>query len=128
MLLGQYVAEKQKCEKVVAVKTFEKGTSVTAKSVYDAISENMDGNILKKVYSVMSDSTALNTGKLSGVNKRLTEFYKFHHSRNNYSLECLIHVNEIYLTHVIAEIEGKKKGPGAVQEGALMRYFTHPKT
>ena len=44
---------KNKCEKVVAVKTFEKGISVTAKSVHDAISENVDGNILKEVYSVM---------------------------------------------------------------------------
>ena len=125
VLLGQYVAEKQKYEKDVAVKTFEKGMSVNAESVYDAISGNMSGNVLKKVYSVMSDTTALNTGKISGVNKRLTEFYKFHHRRNIHSLECLFHVNEIYLTHVIAKIEGKKKGPGAMQEGALMKYFTH---
>ena len=67
----------------------------------------------------------MNTGKISGVNKPLTEFYKFHLSRNIHSLECLFRVNEIYLTHVIAKIEGKKKGPGAMQEGALMKYFTH---
>ena len=36
----------------------------------------------------------------------------------------LVHVNEIYLTHVISKIEGKKKRPGSMQEGALMKYFS----
>ena len=71
----------------------------------------------------MSDTTSLNTGKMSGVSKRLTDFYKKHHGRNIYSLECLFHVNEIYLKHIIAKIEGEKKGPGTMQKGALMKHF-----
>ena len=69
----------------------------------------MDQSILNKVYSVMLYTTALNTGKMSGVNKRLADFYKLRHNRNVHSLECLFHVNEIYFTHAIAKIEGKKK-------------------
>ena len=101
ILLGQYVDKEKKCEKVIAVETFEKGRPVTAESVF----------ILDKVYSVMPDTTALNTGKMAGVNKRLADFYKLHHDRNIHSLECLFDVNEIYFTHAIAKVEGKKKGP-----------------
>ena len=121
VLLGQYTIEQNKCEKVVAVKTFNKGLSVTAETVFTAIMEHVDVNILNKVYSVLSDTTALNAGKLSGVNKRLSDFYYLHHGRKIHVLECLFHVNEI--THAIAKIEGKKKGPGAMQEGALMKFF-----
>ena len=123
VLLGQYTIEQNKCEKVVAVKTFNKGLSVTAETVFTAIMEHVDVNILNKVSSVLSDTTALNTGKLSRVNKRLSDFYNLHHGRKIHVLECLFHVNEIYLTHIIAKIEGKKKGPGAMEEGALMKFF-----
>ena len=76
ILLGQYVDKEKKCEKVIAVKMFEKGRSVSAKSAFIAITEHVDQSILNKVYSVMSVTTALNTGKMSSVNKRLAEFYK----------------------------------------------------
>ena len=61
------------------------------------------------VHSIMSDTTTLNTGKMSGVNKRLADFYKLHHDRNIHLLECSFHVNKIYFTHAIAKNEGKKK-------------------
>ena len=80
-LFGQCVDKEQKCEKLIAVKTFEKGRSVTAESVFTAITEHVDQSILDKVYSVMSSITALNTGKMSDVNKRLADFYKLHHDR-----------------------------------------------
>ena len=80
-------------------------------------------SILDKVYAVMSDTTALNTGKMSGVNKRLADFYKLHYDRNIHSLECLFYVNKIYFTQAIAKIEGKKKAPGTVEHGSLMKYF-----
>ena len=105
------------------MKTFENGRSVTAESVFTAITEHVDQSILDTVYSVMSDTTTLNTGKMSGVNKRLADFYKLHHNRNIYSRECLFHVNEIYFTHAIPKIEGKKKGPGTIKDRSLMKYF-----
>ena len=115
--------KKKKCEKVIAVKAFEKGRSVTAESVFTAIAEHVDQSILDKIYSVISDTRALNTGKMFDVNKRLADFYKLHHDRNIHSLECLFHVNEIYFTHAIAKIEGKKKAPGTMEDGSLMKYF-----
>ena len=99
--------------------TFEKERSVTAES-----SLMPSQNMWIKVYSVMSDTTALNTGKIFGVNKRLTDFYKLHHDCNIHSLDCLFQVNEIYFTHAIAKIEGKKKKPGTMEHGLLMmKYF-----
>ena len=32
-------------------------------------------------------------------------------------------MNEIYFTHAIGKIEGKKKGPGTIEGGSLMKYF-----
>ena len=106
------------------MKTFEKARSVTAESVLTVIAEHVDQSILDKVYSVISDTTALNTGKMCGVNKRLANFYKLHHDRDIHSLECLFHVNEIYFTHAIAKIEGKKKGLGTMEDGSLMIFFS----
>ena len=108
--MGLYVDKEKKCEKVIAVKTFGKARSVAAESVFTVITEHVDQHILDKVYSVTSDNTALNTGKMSGVNKRLADFHKLHHDRNIHLLECLFHVYKIYFTHAIAKIEGKKEG------------------
>ena len=41
-------------------------------------------------------------------------------------LECLFHVNEIYLSHVISLVEGKK-GPGMMQDGALLNKIKNIK-
>ena len=122
--MGLYVDKEKKCEKVIAMKTFEKGRSVTAESVLTVIAEHVDQSILDKVYSVTSDTTALNTGEMSGVNKRVANFYKLHHDCDIHSLECLFHVNEIYFTHAIAKIEGKKKGLGTMEDGSLMIFFS----
>ena len=100
MLLRQCVLEEKKYEKVVAVKTFERGSSVNAEAVFTAIMENTNLSILRKVYSVTSDTTALNTGKISGVNKRLTDFYKSRHHRNNYSQECLFIISKRSTTRI----------------------------
>ena len=114
---------KSKEAAVTAVKIFAKNVSVTAEVVFSAINGNINGTVLNKVFSIMSDTTSLDTGKVSGVNKRLTDFYMKYHGRNIHSLECLFYVNEIYLSHIIAKIEGKKKGPGTSQEVALMKHF-----
>ena len=123
-MLAQYVVEaKSKGAAVIAVKTFAKKVSVTAEVVYFAIKGNVNGTVLNKVVSVMPDTTTLNIGKVSGIKKRLTDFYNKYHARNIHSLEYLFHINEIYLSHIIAKIEGRKKGPGTFQEGALMKHF-----
>ena len=71
----------------------------------------------------MSDTTALNTGKKNGINKRLVDFFLEHCGRTIHTLESLFHVNEIYMSHVNAKVEGEKKGPDAMEEGSLVRCF-----
>ena len=66
----------------------------------------------------MADTTALNTENFSGVNQLLTEY--FNEGIDIHTLECLFHINEIYLTHVISMTEGKRKGPGSLESGALL--------
>ena len=67
----------------------------------------------------MTDTTAINTGKKSGVNKRLQDYIMENVGHDIHTLECLFHVNEIYFTHVMSLVEGRKKGPRMMQEGAL---------
>ena len=122
MFIGQTVENEEKHDKVMAFKTFGRGLSVTSETVFTTVIE-LCGNYLEKIYSLMSDTTALNTGKKTGINKRLANFYKKHSSHGIHSLECLFHVNELYLTHAISTIEGKTKGPGAMEDGALMNLF-----
>ena len=118
VLLGEFNNGQLRSEQVIAVKSFISGTSVTSDVLFNAIIDNC-GDLLQNVYSVMADTTAINTGKKSGVNKRLEQYFTQHMGRDIHVLECLFHVNEIYFNHMIKAIEGKKKGPGALEEGSL---------
>ena len=118
VLLGVFNNGQLRSEQVIAVKSFISGTSVTSDVLFNAIIDNC-GDLLRNVYSVMADTTAINTGKKSGVNKRLEQYFTQHMGRDIHVLECLFHVNEIYFNHMIKAIEGKKKGPGALEEGSL---------
>ena len=113
---GQF-SENGEMEKVIAIKTFEEGTS---EAIFSEATKQC-GHVLDQVYSLMSDATTLNCGKKSEINKR---FCKQHYGHGIHTLECLFHVNEIYFTHLISKIEGKKKGMGFMQEGALMKYLS----
>ena len=42
----------------------------------------------------MADTTAINTGKKSGVNKRLQDYIMENVGHDIHTLECLFHVNE----------------------------------
>ena len=64
VMLAQYVNEARSKEiAVIAVKTFAKNVSVTAEDVFSAIKGNVNGTVLNKVFSIMSDTTSLNIGK-----------------------------------------------------------------
>ena len=67
----------------------------------------------------MADTTAVNTGKKSGVNKRLEEYFESNIGHQIHSLECLFHTNEIYFAYAKNFLEGKAKGPNAYEDGAL---------
>ena len=68
----------------------------------------------------MADTTSLYSGKKTVENKRLVYFLNENVGHDIHELECMFHVNEIYFSHVISTIEGKTKGPGAMQDGALL--------
>ena len=54
------------------------------------------------------------------MNKRLQKCVRIIAGHGIHELKCLFHVNEVYLTHAITAVEGKKKGPGAMQDGAIL--------
>ena len=68
---------------------------------------------------IMADTTVINTGRKSGVNKQLEQFFGLYMWRVIHVLQRLIHVNEIYFNHMIQDIEGKTKGPSAMKEESL---------
>ena len=68
----------------------------------------------------MEDTPVLNTGKKFGINTRLVEYFNKTIGHDIHTFERLFHVNEIYLTHVISMIEGKKKGPDMMEGGAFL--------
>ena len=76
----------------------------------------------------MADTTAVNTGKKLGVNKRLEEYLKSNIGYQIHSLECLFHTNEIYFTYVKNFLEGKAKGPNAYKDGALINKIKNTTT
>ena len=111
---------RKKVEKVVGVKSYLPETSVNSEAVLHTIVNETCGGILSKIYSVMSDTCRVNTGQKTGINKRLQDYIAENFKHDIYSLECMFHINEIYLSHVIDEVEGKSKGPNTLVEGALL--------
>ena len=112
--------DQEKVSTPLQVKSFQKETSVTSAAVFNSIIETIDKPLLSRVYSIMADTTAVNTGKKSGVNKRLEEYFKSNIGHQIHSLECLFHTNEIYFTYAKNFLEGKAKGPNAYENGALI--------
>ena len=95
-----------KKESVIAVKSFPSGTSVTSEVLFNTITTEACEKLLAKVYSVMADTTAINTSKKSGVNKRLQDYIMENVGHDIHTLECLLYVNELYFTHVVLLVEG----------------------
>ena len=71
----------------------------------------------------MADTTAVNTGKKSGVNARLENYFQEKVGHGIHTLECLFYVNEIYLSHVIQSLEGITKRPSSLEGDALMNLI-----
>ena len=71
--------DQEKVSTPLQVGSFQKETSVTSAAVFNSIIETTDKPLLSRVYSIMADTTAVNTGKKSGVNKRLEEYFQVQH-------------------------------------------------
>ena len=117
VFIGQYPninAEKiTKVTSPVSVKSFTKDISVPAEAVFKAIVKNIVRPLLDRVYSIMADTTALNTGKKIGVNERLQEYFKSDIGHEVHTIEHLFHVSEVYFTRAKQYVEGKVKRPHA---------------
>ena len=68
----------------------------------------------------MADTTVVNTGEKSGVNKGLEEYFESNIGHQICFLEFLFHTNEIYFTYAKNFLKGKAKGPNAYEDGALI--------
>ena len=107
-------------DKVVGLKLYLSKTSVNSEAVFHTIIVEVCGGMLNKIYSVMSDTCRVNTGKKTGINKRLRDYLDDNYEHDIHSLGCMFHINEIYLSQVIGKVEGKNKGPIALEEGSLL--------
>ena len=75
VFLGQFLdVNGDRCEKVLGVKSFYE-KSVTTKVVFEAIVDEACISYLSKVYSVISDTTSLNSGEKNGVNRRFPDYF-----------------------------------------------------
>ena len=112
--------DQEKVSTLLQVQSFQKETSVTSAAVFNSIIETIDKPLLSRVYSIIADTTVVNTGKKSGVIKRLEEYFESNIGHQIHSLECLFYTNEIYFTYAKNFLEGKAKGPNAYADGALI--------
>ena len=110
----------KKVDKEIGVKSYTSKTSVNSETVFHTIIVEVCGGMLGKIYSGMSDTCRMNTGKKTGINKRLRDYLDDNFKHDLHFLECMFHINEIYLSHVIDEVEDKSKGPNALEENALL--------
>ena len=106
-------------EELAVVRSFETKESVTGLAIFNVLTiEVLDASRLVKTLSVVADTTSVNTGSEQGVNTRLQTFFSNQFGINIHVLECLFHINELLLTHVLDHVEGKTTGPGRRPPGS----------
>ena len=81
--------DQEKVSTPLQVQSFQKETSVTSAAVFNFVIETIDKPLLSRVYSIIADTTVVNTGKKSGVIKRLEEYFESNIGHQIHSLECL---------------------------------------
>ena len=90
--------------------------SVTAGVAVDVMVTELFGEaLLEKTWSVMADTTSLNTGNRSGINTRLQRHIQSNFGYGIHVLECLFHTTEILLSRVIKHVEGPYFSPDKMQ-------------
>ena len=69
--------------------------------------------------SILADTTALNTGILAGIFRRLEIIFKRAFETDIITLECLFHIIELLLGKVISCYDGETVSPTGLEEGAV---------
>ena len=108
VFVGEFVnAQLDPRDTAMLLRSIPKTVSVTAEVIFNTITEQISNETFQNVHSVMTDT--LNTGKKFGINIRLEKYFITNIGHDIHTLECMFHLNEIYLTHVISMVEGIKK-------------------
>ena len=88
---------------MIGVQSFSLEISVSSEIVFHTLTNEACGGNMEKVYSVMPDTTSMNTGRKTSVNKRFRNYVSAKCEHDAHVLERMLHVNEIvYLSHVIS--------------------------
>jgi len=107
-------------EDFIALHSFEKGKCVTAQDVVEAIvADQFNESILRKTWSIIADTTSLNTGRRSGINTQLQSYIQTNFAHEVHVLECLFHITEVLLSRAIKHIEGAFFSPDTMQAGSV---------
>lgn len=117
----QYINEDgERCQDFFRMKSFNDDDTISGECLFNAmVKELFNDSLLSKVICSMSDTTAVNTGARKGINARLRTYFKKSLGKDLHTFECLLHVNELYLTHFIKFYEGDTKAPNKMQEDSI---------
>ena len=81
---------------MVAIQTFT--GSVGSEEAFDVL-KTLDEELLRKVFCLVADTIALNTGCKTGVFRRLKVFFKEIYGRDIHTVECLLRTMESLMRH-----------------------------
>ena len=121
VIIVQYLDEEGvRQEKFIALKTFDEDESITGENVFETMVDKIfDNSFLVKVFSTMSDTTGVNHGPRKGINARLQVYFKSQLGHELHTFECMLHVNELYLSHTIKLEEGGSKAANRMSAGSV---------
>ena len=98
-------------------KTYRASESCNAEACTDMIINFIPN--ASSLLSILADTTALNTGILGGIFRRLEIIFKRAFETDIITLECLFHIIELLLGKVIRCYDGETVSPTGLEEGAV---------
>ena len=98
------------------VKTFP--ASVGAQDIFEEVI-TFEPGFLKKILSIVADTTAVNTGCKNGAFKRIRDYILANYGIEVHALECLMHIIELLFRHFFCFIDGPAKGPDKLADDAV---------
>ena len=108
-------------EHVINLTSFKESKSVTADEVFSTAVNSINQEPLKKVHSVMAD-TSINTGDDKRIHSGLAGHFNQVSGHQIHVPECQFYVNEILLSHAIKYTEVKPTAPDRMSP-ELVYYF-----
>ena len=110
---------------LLSLKTFE--GSVGAKKIFDHI-KTLDRDLLEKIFVIVADTTSVNSGCLTGVFRQARDYFKSEFNRDVHTVECQLHVIELFFKHFFLYVEGPSKAPDKLPKGSLYNLIGKTET